>query len=188
VALLDHLKPDRADVVGYSMGAVVVSHLLALGNLRIRSAVLGGIGQYILAGETLVLPKGMPGMEGLSERLSVAEYSERQAQAIDRHLDGGGPASVYELFDADPRAMAAALRGTLSQATPPEELRDIQIPVLVINGTADFANQEVEHLVAAFPNARAAACDGDHLMAPFYPSFQRAIVEFLREQWKTEGK
>ena len=43
-ALLDHLKIERADVMGYSMGARITAWLTVTHPERVRSAVLGGLG------------------------------------------------------------------------------------------------------------------------------------------------
>src|SRR5438552_10678740 len=42
VRLLDHLRIDKAHVVGYSMGAHITAHLLTLAPQRIKTATLGG--------------------------------------------------------------------------------------------------------------------------------------------------
>src|SRR5947209_9248739 len=44
VALMDHLKIDRADVLGYSLGGRVPAWLGRNAPARLRSAILGGIG------------------------------------------------------------------------------------------------------------------------------------------------
>ena len=57
------------------------------------------------------------------------------------------------------------------------------MPVLVLNGKADLANHAVARLLEVIPNARSAACDGDHHATPWYPSFQQAVVDFFAAQW-----
>ena len=44
VRLMDHLKIQKADVAGYSMGGMITMKLLVLHPDRVRSAVLGGMG------------------------------------------------------------------------------------------------------------------------------------------------
>jgi hypothetical protein len=68
-----------------------------------------------------------------------------------------------------------------------EKLRKVNVPVLVLNGKADVANQAVGRLLEVIPKARSAACDGDHQTTPWYPSFQQAVVAFLQEQWRGRG-
>jgi pimeloyl-ACP methyl ester carboxylesterase len=70
---------------------------------------------------------------------------------------------------------------------PPEALRAVKVPVLVLNGRADFANQSIGRLLEVLPHARSAACDGDHHSTPWDPSFQQAVVDFFEEQWRARG-
>jgi hypothetical protein len=70
---------------------------------------------------------------------------------------------------------------------PVDPMRQVRVPVLVLNGRADLANQAVGRLLEVMPNARAGACDGDHHSTPWQPSFQQAVVEFFAEQWRARG-
>ena len=49
-ALLDHLKIERADVMGYSMGARITAYLAVKHPERVRSAILGGLGIKLVEG------------------------------------------------------------------------------------------------------------------------------------------
>jgi pimeloyl-ACP methyl ester carboxylesterase len=49
-ALLDHLKIERADVMGYSMGARITAYLAVEHPARVRSIVLGGLGIKLVEG------------------------------------------------------------------------------------------------------------------------------------------
>ena len=51
----------------------------------------------------------------------------------------------------------------------------------------DLANQAVARLLEVIPNARCATCDGDHHTAPWYLSFQQAVVDFFAAQWPARG-
>ena len=48
---------------------------------------------------------------------------------------------------ADPKVLAAVIRGAVAPPWPAEELRRINAPVLILNGTADAANQKVGGLL-----------------------------------------
>ena len=50
VALLDHLGIERADVMGYSMGARITAFLALAHPERVRSIVLGGLGMHLVDG------------------------------------------------------------------------------------------------------------------------------------------
>ena len=47
-ALLDHLGVERADVMGYSMGARITAFLAPTFPERVRSAILGGLGIQLM--------------------------------------------------------------------------------------------------------------------------------------------
>ena len=87
----------------------------------------------------------------------------------------------------DPKVLAAVLRGAMAEQVPVEPLRKAKVPVLVLNGKADLANQAVARLLEVIPNARSASCDGDHHTSPWYPSFQQAVVNFFAVRWPARG-
>ena len=49
-ALLDHLQLERADVMGYSMGARITAFLAVNHPARVRSAIIGGLGIKLVDG------------------------------------------------------------------------------------------------------------------------------------------
>src|SRR5580700_9856107 len=48
IALIDHLRLDAVDLIGFSMGAGTVARLLMLRPPQVRSAILAGVGDYAL--------------------------------------------------------------------------------------------------------------------------------------------
>ena len=46
-ALLEHLGIERADVMGYSMGARIAAYLALLDPPRVRSLIMGGLGAFV---------------------------------------------------------------------------------------------------------------------------------------------
>jgi hypothetical protein len=114
------------------------------------------------------------------------------AEALANLLEGTGndaekPASPSAILvrstGGDPKVLAAVVRGAVGEQVPVQPLRRVKAPVLVLNGKADLANQAVARFLEVIPNARSAACDGDHHTTPWYPSFQQAAVDFLAEGW-----
>jgi pimeloyl-ACP methyl ester carboxylesterase len=76
------------------------------------------------------------------------------------------------------------IRGAVAPTWPAEALRKVDIPVLILNGKADVANQKIEGLLKEMPTARSAECDGDHHSTPYQPTFQQAVVQFFEGQWR----
>jgi hypothetical protein len=85
---------------------------------------------------------------------------------------------------ADPKVLAAVIRGAVTPL-PANELRRVEVPVLLLNGKSDVANQRVGMLLKAISTASAAECEGDHHSTPYQPTFQRTVVRFFEEQWRS---
>jgi pimeloyl-ACP methyl ester carboxylesterase len=85
---------------------------------------------------------------------------------------------------ADPQVLAAVIRGAVMPSWPVEALRTIEVPVLILNGRADAANQKIAGLLRAIPTAHAASCEGDHHSTPYQPTFHQAVIQFFQEQWR----
>ena len=190
LALIAHLGLDAADVLGFSMGALTAAELLALGDARVKSAILSGIGPYILEGEEMVLPEGLPMAAHLPRPLTLPALAEARAKVLDRGEIIPGDMSTFGVLaaratGADLAVLAAAERGT--DLVPVEPLQNAGAPVLVLNGAADVANQSVARFLEVLPNARTATCEGDHHTTPWQPSFQEAVVDFFTEQWHGRG-
>ena len=67
-ALMDHLKIERADIMGYSLGARMTAWLAHRQPQRLRSAIFGGIGSGLIEG-------GGPG-ENVAEALEAPSLDE----------------------------------------------------------------------------------------------------------------
>jgi pimeloyl-ACP methyl ester carboxylesterase len=188
-ALITHLDLDSVDVLGYSMGAGVALRLLALGVPHVKSAILVGIGQYALKDEILEFPENFPVPDYLPKPLTSQAWAEHGAATLERgKIDPANLASAHiimaKAIGADPVVLAAVIRGAIAEGVSAETLERVEVPVLVLNGRADVANQKVERLLAAIPNSRSASCEGDHYSTPFQPTFHQAVVGFLEEQWR----
>jgi pimeloyl-ACP methyl ester carboxylesterase len=186
IALIDHLKLDAVSVLGYSLGAITAAKLLALGlPAAVKAVILGGIGGEILEGATMELPDSHPAAQ-LPKPLTMRKYHEFVAQLLAQgDADPSRPGASYIIMahamGNDVEALIAVLRGDGAEQVSPAALRTVSIPVLVLNGRSDPANLAADRLAQAVPNARAMTCEGDHLSGPWQPSFQQAVVEFLRD-------
>lgn len=190
--LLDHLSLEAADVLGFSMGAVNTAKLLVLGVPQVKSAVLSGVGDYILEGVAMELPENWPIPEHLSEPLTMRAHAEEGANVLESdEIVPGNLMSAQVIMaratGADPNTLAAVLRGAMAEQVPAKDLSEVETPVLVLNGVSDVANRTIRRLLEVLPNARSGACEGDHGSTPFQPSFQRAVSRFFEEQWRARG-
>jgi pimeloyl-ACP methyl ester carboxylesterase len=167
-ALLDHLAIDRADVMGYSMGARITSFLALKHPARVRSAILGGLGSKLVEGV------------GLPETIALA----LEAPSLDDVTDPQG--RMFRAFadqtKSDRLALAACIRGTRQTLTR-EEVGRITVPMLIGVGTKDDIAGSPQALAALIPGARALDIPGrDHMLAVGDKVFKAAVLEFLDER------
>jgi pimeloyl-ACP methyl ester carboxylesterase len=167
-ALLDHLKIERADVMGYSMGARITAFLTLSAPQRVRSAVLGGLGNHLVDGV------------GLPE--SIADALE--APTLDDVTDKQG--RVFRAFaqqtKSDLKALAACIRGS-RQVLTKAEIGTIAIPVLVAIGTKDDVAGSAQALAAMIPGAEALDIpDRDHMLAVGDKVYKAGVLAFLERR------
>lgn len=163
-ALLDHLGAERADVVGYSMGAMTAARWVAA-EPRARSVVLAGVG-----GDASPPRPGGPDSP-LVAALEIGEPSSVKNPVLRGFRMFAGRTG------ADRRALAALERARANRS--PVRLEAITVPALVLAGTRDSLIRPPEELAARLPRARLERVAGDHLSAVAQPAFRAAIVDFL---------
>lgn len=164
-ALLDHLKIERADVMGYSMGARIVAFLALEHPERVRSMVLGGLGMHLIDGV------GLP--ESIADALeapSLADVTDPQGRLFRAFADQ---------TKSDRRALAACIRGS-RQVLTREQAASIQIPTLIAVGSKDPIAGSGDELASAMPRAMALVIPGrDHMLAVGDKVFKAGVLEFL---------
>ena len=167
-ALLDHLNIERADVMGYSMGARITAFLILSHAARVRSAIFGGLGIRLVEGV------------GLPE--SIADALE--ALSLDDVRDPTG--RMFRIFaeqtKSDLRALAACIRGS-RQTLSASQVASIRVPVLVAVGTRDQVAGSARELAALIPGARALdISDRDHMLAVGDKVFKEGVIDFLNQR------
>src|SRR5947208_5449376 len=125
VALMDHLRIDRADVMGYSLGGRMAAWLGLNTPARLRSAILGGIGIAMIEG-------GGPG-----ENVALA----LEAPSLDDVTDPVGRTfrAFADQTRSDRRALAACLRASRRLMSHVEAADITGLPLLV----AVVSNDEI---------------------------------------------
>jgi pimeloyl-ACP methyl ester carboxylesterase len=163
--LLVRLGIARADVMGYSIGARIAAHLALADPARLRSAILGGIG------DRLVADKGLP--PGIAEAME-APALENLADPTQRLFR-----AFAEANHGDLAALAACARGArdrLSEA----DLSGIVCPALVAAGTADNVAGDASRLAALLPHAETLDIPGrDHNRAVGDKVYKTGVLAFL---------
>src|SRR5260370_15909747 len=138
-ALMDHLDIERADMMGYSMGARMTAYLAQSYAPRIRSAIFGGIGIGLIAG-------GGPG-----ENVAFA----LEAPSLDDVNDPVGRTfrAFADQTRSDRAALAACLRGSRGLMTK-EEAGRVAVPVLIAVGTTDEVAGSAQALGKIIPGSK----------------------------------
>jgi pimeloyl-ACP methyl ester carboxylesterase len=167
-ALLDHLEIERADVMGYSMGARITAFLAVKHPGRVRSAILAGLGIRLVEGV------------GLPESIANA----LEAPSLDDVRDPTG--RIFRIFadqtKSDLRALAACIRGS-RQTLGRAEVAGIRAPVLVAVGTKDQVAGSAQELAALIPGARSLDIpDRDHMLAVGDKLFKAGVIDFLNQR------
>lgn len=166
--LLDHLKIDRADIFGYSMGGRIGTIFALQNPQRVRSLILGGIGV------NLVSETGVP--RGLAEAME-AERIEDIDDPMLKIFRGFAEATRSDLA-----ALAACVRGGRAQIDP-QSLKTIAAPVLICVGTRDDVAGDPHPLAPLFANVQITDIPGrDHNRAVGDRMFKQAALDFLDER------
>ncbi len=166
--LLDHLGVERADVMGYSMGARIAA-FLALAHLeRVRSAIFAGLGANMIHGV------------GDPKPIEAALLAEDASDMADAN------ARAFRVFadqtKSDRRALAACIMASRDRI-PGAELAALQMPVLVAVGTKDAVAGPAKPLVDAIPAAEALEIPGrDHMKAVGDRVFKEGVLAFLERR------
>jgi pimeloyl-ACP methyl ester carboxylesterase len=163
--LLDELDIPRADVMGYSMGARITALMAIRRPERVRSAILGGMGEGLL--------HGAPSAEAIAEGLLAAspeDVEEPMAKTFRRFADA---------TQSDRRALAACMRAQRSLIDR-SMLASITIPVLVAVGTEDEVSGDLQTLVDMIPGAKALPIPRrDHNRAVGDRVYKEGVLSFL---------
>ncbi|MFL5028750.1 MAG: alpha/beta fold hydrolase [Xanthobacteraceae bacterium] len=165
LALMDHLRLDRVDAMGYSMGARICAFLAVKMPQRVRSLILGGLGIHLVDGV------------GLPE--SIADALE--AQSLDDVTDPQGRTfrAFADQTKSDRKALAACIRGS-RQTLARDQAAQIRVPVLIAVGTKDPVAGSAQALAELVPGAQALDIPGrDHMLAVGDKVFKAGALEFL---------
>jgi pimeloyl-ACP methyl ester carboxylesterase len=166
-ALLDHLRIERADIMGYSMGARISAFLALQHPQRVRSLILGGLGIKLVEGA------------GLPE--SIAEALEAPTIGDVKDPVGRMFRAFADQTKADRRALAACIRGS-RQVLTGEQVAAIEAPALVAVGGKDPIAGSAHELARLFPHGHALEIPNrDHMLAVGDKVFKAAVVKFLNE-------
>jgi pimeloyl-ACP methyl ester carboxylesterase len=163
--LLDHLGIERADVMGYSMGARITAFLTLAHPERVRSAVFAGLGG------NMVRPMAGTGpIAAALEAPSIDDVKNATARTF---------RAFAEQTKADLLALAACIRSSRDPITA-EALANVTCPSLVAVGSDDVIGGKAEDLARLIPRGEAFVIEGrDHMKAVGDRTYKDAVLAFL---------
>ena len=164
-ALMDHLNIERADIMGYSLGARMTAVLAQSQPERLRSAIFGGIGIGLIEG-------GGPGANVVAAL---------EAPSLDDVTDPVGRTfrAFADQTRSDRLALAACLRGSRRLMTR-DEAAGIAVPVLIAVGTTDEIAGSAAALAKIIPGAEVLDIPNrDHMRAVGDKVYKAGVLEFL---------
>ena len=164
-ALMNHLGIERADVMGYSLGARMMGILAQTKPQRVRSAIFGGLGIGLIKG-------GGPG-ENVAKAL--------EAPSLDDVTDPVGRTfrAFADQTRSDRRALAACLRGSRRLMTE-AEAASIRVPTLIAVGTTDEIAGSAAELAKIIPGSDVLDIPNrDHMRAVGDRVYKQGVLDFL---------
>jgi pimeloyl-ACP methyl ester carboxylesterase len=163
--LLDHLGIERADVMGYSMGARIAAFLVMTHQQRVRSVVFAGLG--------INMVRGMVGTGPIAKALEaprIEDVTNDTARSFRAFAESTG---------SDLKALAACMRGPREKVTA-DQLAAITVPALVAVGSEDVIAGSGAELASLIPGAQFFDIPGrDHMKAVGDVRFKQGVLDFL---------
>ena len=166
--LMDHLGLQRADVMGYSMGARIAAFLSVNHPDRVRSAVFAGVGDNMLHGMV-----GAGPIAAALEARSIDDIDDDEAREVRAFAEQTG---------SDLKALAICIRASREPITA-GMLSGITAPVLVVVGTKDTVAGSGAALADLIPNAQLLQLrNRTHMTAVGDRNYKRGVLAFLSER------
>lgn len=166
--LLDHLGIEKAFVLGYSMGARIAAFLARQAPERVRAAIFGGMGMGLVT--------------GLDDSREIIDALNADKLSDVRHPTG----RQFRIFADHSKSDRAALAACMTSSRQPmdiEEVKRIEVPVLVAVGENDDMAGPPEKLAALLPHGEAFVIPRrNHMLATGDRQFKEAALAFLARQ------
>jgi pimeloyl-ACP methyl ester carboxylesterase len=160
VGLANNLGFKKYAAVGYSRGSIITSRLMVL-DKRITKAVMGGMGADYTNPDW---PRRIHAYKALMGDTTLHDVDDMMVWIRKNNFDN----------------LALAYQQKHQPSTSKQELANVKIPVLLIDGTEDFTNGDVKDLQKLIPGSTMVNVPGDHNSAGNTIQFSTAILDFLK--------
>lgn len=201
VRLLDHLKIEKAHLVGYSSGAFIVGKVAALQPERILSIIYAGQAPLLVAQKSAVEPT--PAAKVPPSEVELFATAVEAGRDLGEYLIAVTPADKPKLTAAQGKALAkmlyggkdlkafvAAGRSFPQLAVTVEDLQRCKVPTLFLHGSEESATVK-EMVTAAHEQLAHGTIElvpgSDHVTTPANPVFGQKVKDFLRAHQQKKG-
>jgi len=176
--LMDHLRIERANFLGYSMGSRLALNLLLLQPERFKSVILGG---FVLPDPALADPTTE--RHDTVVKALLADSLEQVADPVGREFR-----KFAESTGGDLKALAAVMSGwgesEVAELSDPKTMEEricsISVPLMTIVGNDDFLPGDKSRMAMLVPDGCHFLIQGkDHLTVVPDPKFRMAVRAFL---------
>jgi pimeloyl-ACP methyl ester carboxylesterase len=184
IRLLDHLKIEKAHIVGYSMGGFITEKLVISHPERVLSATVGGAGWTRAEDDHAIIEEVAKSLEagnGIAPLMKALTPTGHQVPTDDQLK----LRNQMIMASNDPKALAACIRGMLNLEITKQQLENNKVPVLAIIGEKDPLKKGVDNMTGIMANLKVVVvANGDHMSTFQSPKFMDALNEFLNEHSK----
>lgn len=180
VRLLDRLKIDKAHVVGYSMGALILGKLIASHPDRLLSATLVASSPIPEGGK---LP---PFFDKLADALDAGKGLESIFQAPTTSGKSKPNKVLLQILNrslknGDGKALAAVVRSWNDLGVSAEQLEKNKVPALALIGSNDPLKKAIDEFKNDMANLQVTTIDGaNHYTIYLNPKFVPNVRKFVK--------
>lgn len=180
IRLMDHLKIEKAHVVGYSMGGFITLKLLTMFPDRLVSAAPCAAGWESPEGERVAI------LTGIADSLEKSEDFSPLLRALEPGGEEPTPMKLAAFNTAmrsinDVTALACIMRRFIDLAVTEEELRANTVPVLSIVGSEDPLRSGIDNMNGVLAHHEIVFVEGgDHMTTIADPKYTQALKDFLK--------
>lgn len=165
-ALLTHLGISSADVMGYSLGAMLTLRFARLHGDMCKRAILAGVGAHFL----------LPGSNGTAVvDALLADDPRASKNAVGRAF------RAFADKNKQNRQALATCYNVPREPLDPEKLKEATCPILVVAGDRDELAGAPEGLANLLPKGEAVSIPNrDHMRTVGDPTYKKIVLEFLQ--------
>ena len=177
--IMEHLNISKAHIVGYSLGGFIALKFATCYPEKVYSVTIAGAGWEKSTQENLNrLENIYTAMRNNNDCTPLFELVGMRKQGLERISIAIGNWYFRKTNDLD--VIADLLESTPELEVKEEDLKNCNVPILLIGGTADPMCKTIPELNDALPNSQVVWINkGTHLTTLFKKEFVKSIEKFL---------